>query len=76
VAEPGRDLTKQVSAGELPVFVSEENRAKLMTLYDEGLQCWPVPFETFFVDTRYGRTHVIASGDPASPQLVLIHPKG
>jgi len=48
---------------QLPVFVTEENRAKLIALYDEGLRRWPVPFETFFTDTRYGRTHVIASGD-------------
>jgi len=60
----------------LPVFVTEENRAKLMALYDEGLRRWPVPFETFFVDTRFGRTHVIASGDPASPPLVMTHPMG
>jgi hypothetical protein len=45
---------------EPPVFVTEENRAKVMAIYDEGLRRWPVPFETFFVDTRYGKTHVIA----------------
>jgi pimeloyl-ACP methyl ester carboxylesterase len=60
----------------LPVFVTEENRAKLMVIYDEGLRHWPVPHEVFFVHTRYGKTHVIASGDPASPPLVLIHPMG
>ncbi len=60
----------------MPVFVTEENRAKLMAIYDRGLQRWPVPCETFFVDTRYGKTHVIASGDPASPPLVMTHPMG
>jgi len=68
--------TTKTSAGELPVFVTEENRAKLMTIYDERLRRWPVPFETFLVDTQYGKTHVIASGDPASPPLVLTHPMG
>ena len=61
---------------ELPVFVTEENRSRLMAIYDEGLRGWPVPFETSFVDTRYGRTHVIASGAPTSPPLVLLHPMG
>ena len=59
---------------ELPVFRSEGIRTQLMAIYDEALSRWPVPFETFFVPTRYGNTHVIASGDPASSPLVMLHP--
>jgi len=44
-----------------------------MAIYDEALRHWPVPLETFFVTTRYGKTHVIASGDPSSPPLVMNH---
>jgi pimeloyl-ACP methyl ester carboxylesterase len=66
----------KTSSPELPVFVTEENRARLMAIYDEGLRHWPVLFETFFVDTRFGRTHVIASGNPELPPLVMIHPMG
>jgi pimeloyl-ACP methyl ester carboxylesterase len=65
-----------MAAAEVPVFVTEDNRAKLMAIYDEALRRWPVPFEAFFVDTRYGQTHVIASGDPAAPPLVMTHPMG
>lgn len=43
-----------------------------MSVYDENRRQWPVPPETFFVATRYGKTHVIASGDPASPPVVLL----
>jgi hypothetical protein len=67
---------RRSSSEELPVFVTEENRVKLMAIYDEEFHHWPVPFETFFVDTRYGKTHVIASGDPVAPALVLVHPMG
>ena len=75
--EPGDRLgATTTSAAEVTVFVTAENRTKLMAIYDEALRRWPVPFETFFVDTRYGKTHVIASGDPSSPPLVLIHPMG
>jgi pimeloyl-ACP methyl ester carboxylesterase len=69
---PGRNVSS--SREEVPVFVTEEHRAKLMAICDEALRQWPVPFETFFVATRYGQTHVIASGDPASPPLVMTHP--
>jgi pimeloyl-ACP methyl ester carboxylesterase len=66
---------KDVSSREgLPIFGTEENRAKLMAIYDEALRQWPVPLETSFVLTRYGKTHVIASGHPASPPLVMTHP--
>jgi len=69
---PGRSATS--SREEVPVFVTEQNRAKLMAIYDEALRQWPVPYETSFVATRYGQTHVIASGDPVSPPLVMTHP--
>jgi pimeloyl-ACP methyl ester carboxylesterase len=62
------------SQEELPIFRTEESREKLMAIYDQALRQWPVPFETFFVETRYGKTHVIASGDRASPPLVMTHP--
>jgi pimeloyl-ACP methyl ester carboxylesterase len=64
------------SGEEVPIFRTEENRARFMAMYDEGLGRWPVPYETFFLDTRYGRTHVIASGDAASPPLLLIDAMG
>jgi pimeloyl-ACP methyl ester carboxylesterase len=75
--EHARDVrAAEVSPAELPVFVTEENRANLMAIYDEGLRHWPVPFDAFFVETRFGRTHIIASGDPALPPLVMTHPMG
>lgn len=69
---PGRSAAP--SREEVPVFVTEGTRAKLMEIYDEALRRWPVPYETSFVATRYGQTHVITSGDPASPPLVMTHP--
>jgi pimeloyl-ACP methyl ester carboxylesterase len=69
-----RDFTKKKT--ELPVFVTAENRSQLMEIYDEALRHWPIPFEPSFVTTRYGKTHVIASGNLASPPLILLHPMG
>jgi len=36
-----------------------------MSIYEDKLRQWPVPPETFFLAIRYGKTHVIAGGDPA-----------
>jgi len=40
MSEPNRAVAKKASAAELPVFVNEENRAKLMAIYDQALQRW------------------------------------
>ncbi len=72
----GQELTLRGASSRegIPIFRTEENRARLMAIYDEGLRQWPVPFEAFLVPTRFGKTHVISCGDPASPPLVMIHP--
>jgi len=41
--------------------------------YDESLALWPVDYETFYVSSRFGQTHVIASGPKDAPPLVLLH---
>ncbi|CEH28770.1 carboxylesterase [Aneurinibacillus migulanus] len=41
--------------------------------YDESLALWPVHYETFYVPTRFGQTHIIASGPKEAPPLILLH---
>ncbi len=45
-------------------------------LYDRALANWPQPCETRFIDTALGQAHVIVSGDPAAPALLLVHGAG
>ncbi|MCZ7358345.1 MAG: alpha/beta hydrolase [Candidatus Methanoperedens sp.] len=44
-----------------------------MASYDAVLALWPVPYESFDMPTRFGKTHVIASGPKGAPPLVLLH---
>ena len=44
-----------------------------MAAYDTALALWPVPYESFDVPTRFGNTHIIASGPKGAPPLVLLH---
>jgi hypothetical protein len=60
-----------LSRTERLIFRTEENRDELVAIFDRRLAAWPVPFDAFFVNTRYGKTHVIASGARRSPPLVL-----
>lgn len=41
--------------------------------YDESLRLWPIPYRTRFVETAFGRTHVVESGRPGGDPIVLVH---
>lgn len=55
-----------------PIFKTQQARAGYLAAYDSALELWPVPFEELDVPTRFGSTHLVASGPPdASPLLLL-----
>ena len=47
--------------------------ARYMATYEALLRKWPVAYESLHIATRYGSTHVIASGALDAPPLVLLH---
>jgi pimeloyl-ACP methyl ester carboxylesterase len=55
------------------VFSSEESKQKYQAVYLERLALWTIPNESRFVETDYGKTHVIECGNPDGPPLVLLH---
>jgi pimeloyl-ACP methyl ester carboxylesterase len=56
----------------LPAFKSDEGKARYLAAYDAVLAEWPVPFDELDVPTRLGPTHVVASGPPDAPPLLLL----
>jgi pimeloyl-ACP methyl ester carboxylesterase len=58
------------------VYKSPEIKARFMEIYDEKMKEWPVPYEDAFVDTSYGKVHVIVSGPEDAPPLLLLHASG
>lgn len=58
------------------IYKSPEGYRALMAFYDANLERWPVPYECHTVPTRHGETHIIASGLPDAPPLVLIRGAG
>jgi pimeloyl-ACP methyl ester carboxylesterase len=55
------------------IYKSPEYEAQLMDIYDAKMAEWPVPYEDVYVDTDYGKVHVIVSGPEDVPPLLLIH---
>ncbi|HEX2619531.1 MAG TPA: alpha/beta hydrolase [Phototrophicaceae bacterium] len=49
---------------------------KDVDLYDILRQRYAVPGESHMVNPRIGATHVLVSGDPSAPPLVLLHGSG
>jgi pimeloyl-ACP methyl ester carboxylesterase len=64
-------MTPTASSG-LPRFKSDAGRARYMAAYDAVLADWPVPYQALDLPTRLGSTHVVASGNPDAPPLVLL----
>jgi len=58
------------------IYKSPEVEARFMEIYDARLAEWPVPYESLFVDTAYGKVHVIASGPEDAPPVLLLHASG
>jgi pimeloyl-ACP methyl ester carboxylesterase len=61
---------------ELRIFKSPESKALYFAAYEEMLKRWPIAFEELYIPTRFGDTHVIASGPVEAPSLVLFHSAG
>jgi pimeloyl-ACP methyl ester carboxylesterase len=60
----------------ISVFRSPEGEAQYNAAYDAVLNRWPVRYEELHIPTRFGDTHVTASGPKDAPPLVLLHPSG
>ena len=48
-------------------------RSAFERAYAASLELWPIAYESHFVSTPFGDTHVIVSGLPAGEPVVLLH---
>lgn len=63
-------------AEEIIIFRSPSLQAQFCAAYDAMLEQWQVPYEELYVSTRFGQTHVIASGPKDASPVVLLPPGG
>ncbi len=54
-------------------FKTPEGETAFLAAYDAAMKRWPVPYEEMDVPSRFGLTHVIATGPRDAPPLVLLH---
>ncbi len=58
------------------IYKSERRYRSYLSFYDAMIGRGPTPCESTYVDSTYGKTHVIRFGSPAGRDLVLIHGGG
>jgi pimeloyl-ACP methyl ester carboxylesterase len=55
------------------VYKSPEGEKVMLDLYDKQCAALNIEFEDIYVDTRFGKTHLIKTGNPDGKPLLLFH---
>ncbi len=55
------------------LYTSEKEKKEILALYDEKLTAQSIPHQYQTIETSYGNTNVIVSGNPSSPPMILVH---
>jgi pimeloyl-ACP methyl ester carboxylesterase len=55
------------------IYKSKQSESIMMELYDKQLKAYDMPYEDIFVDTRFGKTHVVKIGNPQGKPLLITH---
>lgn len=57
----------------MSTYRSDKCRKKSLALYDKQMEKLNIPFEDIYVNTSFGRTHLIETGDKTGKPLLMFH---
>jgi pimeloyl-ACP methyl ester carboxylesterase len=63
-------------ANDTPASKSPAVSREIKNNYNSILKMWPVPYESKYINTSYGKTHIITWGKKKNPPLILLHGLG
>lgn len=55
------------------MFKSEQGKKEILSLYDKKLESLNLDFEYLTVQTSFGKTKIIATGDSENPPIIIVH---
>lgn len=55
------------------MFKSQKGKKEILQLYDKKLESLNIDYEYLTVSTSFGKTNIIATGDPANPPIIIVH---
>lgn len=56
-----------------PLFKSAEGKQEILHLYDQKLEELNIEYEYVEVETSFGKTNIIATGNPLAPPIIIVH---
>jgi pimeloyl-ACP methyl ester carboxylesterase len=69
-------MENQKMAKTIKLFRNDKKQKEYFKVYDKALAQLPISYETEYIKTAYGNTHVIRCGEKENPKLVLLHCMG
>jgi len=66
----GWSMSKDVKTS---IYFTPQVQTEMMAIYDAKLAQWPTPYESRYVDTTYGKVHIIISGPESAPPMLLLN---
>ena len=57
----------------LSIYISSEGKEKILSLYDEQLKRSGCGYSDIYIDTSFGKTHIIKTGNPDGIPLLVFH---
>lgn len=55
------------------IYKNQDAKKRMMALYDEKLASLQISYESRYLETRFGKTHIIVTGNAQGPPIVLLH---
>lgn len=55
------------------IYKSEKGRKEILSLYDRQLERLSVPLRDIYVDTSFGKTHIVETGNLSGVPLLVFH---
>ena len=55
------------------IYKSEKGKEAIIALYDRQMQELGIPYQDIYVDTSFGKTHLIECGDRSKKPLLVFH---
>ncbi|MBC8769349.1 alpha/beta hydrolase [Arenibacter sp. BSSL-BM3] len=55
------------------MFKSTKGKNEILRLYDKKLASLNIDYEYLTLETDFGKTNIIATGDPANPPIIIVH---
>lgn len=55
------------------LFRTEKGKKDILKLYDQKLEELDIAYESIQIDTSFGKTNIISTGDSSNPPIILVH---